>query len=269
MFDAAIMQRSFGAAKVALDRGTLTELSQSGSAKVMLPRTYGAAPELVFLNTSGGLTAGDRLEYSVTLGPDTRAIATTQTAERAYRADGEPAQATVSLHVASGGRLDWLPQDTILFDGSSFARRTDIRLCGDAVFLGLETMVLGRQAMGETVREIFLRDSRKVTRDGQVEVFDPLRLDSVAINRAGSPALLSNARAFSVLIYSGPDADRHLQDLRASLDEPGVEAAVSALPGRMILRACAADAWPLRRQIVRLIAILRPGGMPRVWQSQE
>ena len=244
-----------------------SELSQSGSAKVMLPRTYGAAPELVFLNTSGGLTAGDRLEYSVTLGPDTKAIATTQTAERAYRADGEPARASVLLHLASGGTLDWLPQETILFEGSSLIRRTDIQLCGDAVFLGLETVVLGRQAMGETVRNLYLRDNRKVTRNGRVEVFDPLRLDNSVIKRAGSPALLSDARAFSVLIYSGPDAERYLPDLRASLDEPGVEAAVSALPGRMILRAWAGDAWPLRRQMVRLIETLRPGGLPRVWQS--
>ena len=61
-------------------------MRQSGSAKVMLPRTHSGVPEIVFLNTSGGLTSGDRLEYSVTLGAGTRARATTQTAERAYRA---------------------------------------------------------------------------------------------------------------------------------------------------------------------------------------
>ena len=49
----------------------------------LLPPT---APEVVFLNTSGGLTAGDRLDYSLDLDADAQARATTQTAERAYRA---------------------------------------------------------------------------------------------------------------------------------------------------------------------------------------
>ena len=37
----------------------------------------GAVPEIVFLNTSGGLTGGDRLSYRVDLGDGCRAVATT------------------------------------------------------------------------------------------------------------------------------------------------------------------------------------------------
>ena len=80
MFDTAIMQRSTGLAEIAMEQGRLTGLSQSGSAKVMLPRSYGPAPEIVFLNTSGGLTAGDTLDYRVDLATGTSATATTQTA---------------------------------------------------------------------------------------------------------------------------------------------------------------------------------------------
>ena len=57
MFDAIPLQRSHGAAHVSLDGGRLTELRQSGSGKAILPRTHAAVPEIVFLNTSGGLTA--------------------------------------------------------------------------------------------------------------------------------------------------------------------------------------------------------------------
>lgn len=267
MLDDVQMQRSFGRARIALDRGRLTGLSQSGSAKAMLPRCHGNAPEIVFLNTSGGLTSGDRLGYRAELAAGTRAIATTQTAERAYRADGAPAKARVMLSVAAGGMLDWLPQETILFEGSALERETEVELAGDAVFLGLETVVLGRAAMGESLTRVRLSDQRRIRRDGRIELLDIFRLDDAALARAASPALLGPARAFATLILSAPGAEDRLDAARGVLDEPGVEAAASALPGRMIVRALAGDAWPLRRQMIRLIDILRPGGLPRVWQS--
>ncbi|MFD1796594.1 urease accessory protein UreD [Paracoccus aurantiacus] len=267
MLDAVDMQRSAGAACVAVDRARLTGLSQSGSAKAMLPRTHGAVPEIVFLNTSGGLTAGDRLDYEIDLAPGTRATATTQTAERAYRAEGGTARAGVRLRVGAGGALDWLPQETILFDGSALSRETEVDLEGDAAFLGVETVVLGRAAMGETVARACFRDTRRIRRDGRLELLDPFRLDSAALSRAAGPALLNGARAFAVLILSAPAAEDRLGDMRAAEVEPGVEIAASAMPGRLILRALAADAWPLRQQMARLIQILRPGGLPRVWQS--
>ena len=261
------MQRSAGVARVSIDRGRLTGLSQSGSAKALLPRSYGPAPEIVFLNTSGGLTSGDTLEYCVDLGPATRATATTQTAERAYRAEGLPARARVALTVGAGGALDWLPQETILFDGAKLDRETTVDLAEGASFLGLETVVLGRAAMGETLRRLHLHDRRLIRRNGRIEVLDPFRLDNSSLARADAPALLQGARAIAVLILSAPGAEDHLPTLRAALTEPGVTAAASALPGRIILRAHAPDAWPLRRQMARLIDTLRPGGLPRVWQS--
>ena len=267
MFDALHMQRSAGMARVALDRGRLIGLAQSGSAKAMLPRSHGPAPEIVFLNTSGGLTGGDRLDYRVDLAPGTRATATTQTAERAYRAEGAAAQARVTLTVGAGGALDWLPQETILFDACQLDRLTEVHLGEGASYLGLETVVLGRAAMGEVLRDVSLRDTRRIMRCGRLELLDPLRLDGGALGRARNPALLAGARAVAVLILSAPGAEDALPRLRAALTEPDVTAAASALPGRVVLRAHAPDAWPLRRQMARLINILRPGALPRVWQS--
>ena len=77
------MQRSHGVAAISLGlhkgRARLLDLAQSGSAKVILPHQgagMGAVPELVFLNTSGGLTGGDTLRYQITLGEGAQATAT-------------------------------------------------------------------------------------------------------------------------------------------------------------------------------------------------
>ena len=118
------LQRTRGAASVALGVSAgvtrIQGLRQEGSAKAFLPRTDADHPEVVFLNTAGGLTGGDTLSYRLALAEGGRATGTTQTAERAY-AQGPlgPAEMRVQLRVGAGARLDWLPQETILFDGSA------------------------------------------------------------------------------------------------------------------------------------------------------
>ncbi|MCU0912614.1 MAG: urease accessory protein UreD, partial [Rhodobacteraceae bacterium] len=82
------LQRARGTACVVLGPGGLERLAQAGSAKAMLPRVHGSAPEVVFLNTAGGLTGGDRMAFGLALGAGAGAVGTTQTAERVYRSCG-------------------------------------------------------------------------------------------------------------------------------------------------------------------------------------
>ena len=267
MLDSVSIQRSIGVAEVGLDRGRVTGLRQSGSAKVLLPRSYGARPEIVFLNTSGGLTAGDRLNYRVDLAAGTAALATTQTAERAYRAEGGAAQARVALSLGQGAQLDWLPQETILFDGAALVRETGVDLAPDARFLGVETLILGRAASGEVLRRQALCDTRRIRRDGRLLLVDPVHIDGGVLARAAGAAVLNGAKALATLVLAEGGAGDALAALRAELNEPGVTSAASARPGLVVVRCLSADGWPLRRQLTRLIARLRPGGLPRVWQS--
>ena len=83
-------------------------------------------------------------------------------------------------------------------------------------------------------------------------------------------AVLGGARAFASLVMVAPGLEDAIGPLRRVLDEPGVVAAASAYDGRLTLRAMAQDGWPLRRQIVRALSVLRRGAvLPRVWQFQE
>ena len=270
MFDATdpmpVLQRSRGAAHVVLGPRGLADLAQGGSAKAMLPRITAGLPQIVFLNTSGGLASGDRLSFAVTLRPATRALATTQTAERAYRATGPAARAEVRLTVGDNGWLDWLPQETILFDEARLERDTTVDLAPGAGCLLLEMIVLGRLAMGECPRRLHLRDRRVVRRAGRIVHHDALALDDAALPRLGGPALLDGARAVATLTMIAPHAPDLLAPARAVLDEPGVAGAASAPPGRLVIRLLARDDWPLRRQVNRLLTTLRPDPLPRIWQ---
>lgn len=261
------LQRSHGEAMVAIGRhagrSRLLRLRQQGSAKTIFPHV-GEVPEVVFLNTSGGLTGGDRLSFKLDLGAGVRAVATTQTAKRAYRAGSGMAEVSGSMTVGKSGWLDWLPQETILFVASALSRRTTIDLAGDAGCLALEAVVLGRPAMGEVVRRVMLRDNRTIRRDGVPVVVEPLLINDATL-QAG-PAVLGGARAFASLAIVGQGAEAALNLARAVLDEPGVDAAASAWDGKLSVRMMAVDGWPLRQQIRRVLAALRSAPLPRVWQ---
>ena len=260
-------QRSYGAAHVTLlsgpNGGRLDRLHQQGSAKAFL-HPGAAGPEIVLLNTSGGLTGGDSLSYRIDLAAGCRATGTTQTAERAYRSTGDAARVTVHHRLEAGAHLDWVPQETILFDQSHLARETTIDLAGDASCLMLESVVLGRAAMGETVGCVTLRDTRRITRAGKPVLVEPLHLTTEALT--AGPAVLAGARAFATLALVAHGAEDATSRARAELDEPGVTGAASGFDGKLVIRLMAADGWPLRRQIARLVQALRPGPLPRVWQ---
>lgn len=259
------MQRSSGEARVGFAGPRLRQLWQVGSAKAQLPRISGR-PEVVFLNTSGGLTSGDRLDFSVFLTEGAHVTATTQTAERAYRANDGPAHVRVMHDVGAGCWLDWLPQETILFDRSNLHRDTRIALAPDAGCLLLESVVLGRAAMAEEVRSLSLRDRRTLIRGGAPVFLEPLVLDTAALAHPGQTALLGGARAFATLVLCAQGAEDALGAARDALTE-GVEAAASAYDGKLVVRLLAADGWPLRRQILSLLRVLRRGAAPpRVWQ---
>lgn len=272
-FPAAGMQRARGDARVGLicdtsgatPRMRLTDLRQVGSAKAMLPHV-GGLPEVVFLNTAGGLTGGDEMTFQLDLGEGGRAVATTQTAERAYRASegAEPARLRVHHTVGAGAWLDWLPQETILYEGSALHRETRIDLAESAGCMLLEAVVLGRAAMAETLEHLRFSDRREVRRQGRPVLIEPLEIDTLRLTRK-TPAMIP-ARAFATLAVIGAGAEDAAGTARAALTVEGVTAAVSGFDGKCIIRIMAADGWPLRRQILALFSALRRDPVPRVWQ---
>jgi urease accessory protein len=246
----------------ALRAGTtrLARLHQAGSGKAMLPPGPGC--ELVLLNTSGGLTGGDRMEIEVAQEPGTRLMVTTQTAERAYRSVTGRARVLARYSLGAGAHLDLLPQETILFDQAALAREQEVALAGDATCLWIETLILGRAAMGEVVRRLDLSDRRRISRDGRPVFVENLRLDDAVLARDGA-ALLAGCRAFATLVLVAPDAADRLARAREALGQDG---AASAFDGKLVARLMAGDGWPLRQTLLRLIKAVRPGPLPRVWQ---
>jgi len=134
-------------------RTRLAVLEQSGAARVRFPKTGPGEPcEAVLINTAGGLTGGDSLTIAASLGDGASAVLTTAAAEKIYRARQDAVAISVALSVAGNAKLAWLPQPTIVFDRACLERMTRVDLSAGATFLGLEMLIFGRAAMGESVR---------------------------------------------------------------------------------------------------------------------
>ena len=106
----------------------------------------------------------------------------------------------------AGAALEWLPQETILFDRCALDRRLEVDLAADARFLGVETVVFGRTAMGETVRQGWLRDLIRVRRGGELLLHDAIRLDGAIDASLRRPAVGGGARVVATMVYVAPDA---------------------------------------------------------------
>jgi urease accessory protein len=264
------LQRSTGAASVQFTaragKTSLVDLAQKGSAKAMLPRVFTAHPEVVFMNTSGGLTGGDTLSYDMRLDAGTRICATTQTAERAYASTGAAAEVTVTADLGENARLDWLPQETILFEHAHLQRSTTLDLATGASALLVESLVLGRLAMGERPTLARITDKRMVRRNGRLFWAQNLCLDAGALANSHQPALLGGARAMAVIAFVADGGETAATALRALPLHEGAQMAVSGWDGRCLICITASDSWPLRAQIIRVITTLRAAPMPRVWQ---
>lgn len=266
------LERSKGTASLRFclrgGRPALADLAQSGSARALMPRSSSDRPEVVFLNTSGGLASGDRLSFAVSLAAGVAVTATTQTAERAYLCRDAAALVQVCASVGAGGRLDWLPQETILFEDCRLERDTRIDLAPGATCLMCESVVLGRRAMGEVPARSRLRDRRMVTLSGRPLWAESLRLDGGVLSDAHHPAMLAGNCAFAVLALLGTGTEAAVDAVRALPVTPGVTLAASGWNGRTIVRLMAADVWPLKQNLGRLIAHLTARPLPRVWQMQ-
>jgi len=242
----------------------------AGGLRLRFPNSAGPC-EAVLVNTGGGMAGGDRAAIEFTLEAGADVHATTQSAEKVYRSDGEAAQVATHLTLAAGARLAWTPQETILFDKSRLVRRLDADLATDASLLLIEATVFGRLAMGEEQIAASLRDRWRIRRDGRLVFADDLRLDDAA-QTLSRPAVGREARAIASFLFMAPDAASRIEALRAIFDEIAardgapLEAGASAVDGFVVGRGLSRDPAQLRAFVLAVMMALTGRPTPRVWQ---
>lgn len=261
-----VLQRARGEGRViATARDGRTEIAtlyQEGCAKVRLPHTHSEALQAVLMNTAGGLTGGDHIRWTATANAGARLVLTTPACERAYRSTGAEARVENRLVAHTGAHIDWLPQETILYEGSRLNRSLDVDLAEDATLTAVEAVLLGREAMGEAARGARLRDNWRIRRGGKLIHAEATVLGGGGGERDGL-SLLDNALAFATVLHVAPNAELRLAAVRALLPRTG---GASVIGDRLTVRLLAASGLALRQSLSPIIALLSSAGsVPRLW----
>ena len=266
-------QRAVGELRVDVRRRgaatVLDGLRQAGCLKARFPRGGDAAwLDVAMLNIGGGVAGGDRLDLKFGMAAGTQAIFAAQAAERFYRALPGTAAARLrtEIVVAKDAAAEWLPQESIFFDRCKLDRVLDVRLAGNARFLGLEMLVFGRAAMGEAVRSAEISDAIRVRRDGRPILWDAIRLHGDVSEIMARTAVARGARAVATLVMVDPEAAAMLEPVRAVLADAPAEAGASCWDGMLVVRALAESGAALRATMIAVLHVVRGGrALPRVW----
>ena len=271
---APVSNRARGALAAGFRRvGARTEVvgpHETGGYRLRLPRAHGESCEAVIVNTGGGMAGGDRADFAFAAEAGAAVTLTTTAAEKVYRgaeAGGTKAETRVgvALTLAAAAALDWLPQETILFDGARLARRLDVDMAEDADLLMAETLVFGRLGMGERMGSGRIRDRWRVRRGGRLALAEDLDLDGDVAGLLDRPALGGGARASATVVWASRDAESGLERARAALDVAEVTGGASGWNGMLVARAVSPSPRALRAAIVTLLSGLRGRALPRLW----
>jgi len=248
---------------------------QSGCTRMRLPRAeaVGEPPAAVLINTAGGLAEGDVVDHAISWEAGARAIVTSQAAEKVYRALREGSRIALHMEVAAGAHAEWLPQETILFDGARFRRETRVSLAADARLLAAEIVVFGRTARGERIAAGHYLDRWRIAREGRLVWADALGWTDEPTAALAHPAGFAGAIATATVVYAGPDAAGLLDAARGALAGGAGPSGVTCVNGLLVARFLASDAQRLRSDLARLWCTMRakaanlPARLPRTWYT--
>lgn len=172
---------------VAVKSGGQTVLMRSrhlGPLRVQRPFIEeSGACQVYVLHPPGGIVGGDTLDVQVCATRRANLLLTTPGAGKFYRSTGKLAEQGLRLRVEAGSSIEWLPQESIVFDGAVAASRSRIDLVGDAQVIWWEVTCLGRPASSEQFTRGAFSQSLELFHEGR-----PLLLERSRC-LGGEPAL--------------------------------------------------------------------------------
>lgn len=235
---------------------------------------YPEGPEVclhIIVHPPGGIAGGDELQIDLDLAAGAHTLITSPGAAKWYRSFGRTARQTLQAQLASGAVLEWLPQETMLFNGADVTIHNRFDLADDARLLAVDVVCLGRRASDERFTEGLWRQKTEIRREGKLLWHEqtvlaggsPL-LDS-AVGMAGEPVTGS-------LIWAGPPLPQEITDACRALRVEG-RLAVTQLPDVWVVRYLGPGSEAAQTALRQVWALVRPAALgreavaPRIWAT--
>jgi len=227
----------------------------------------------IVVHPPGGVVGGDALDIAVEAERGAHALLTTPGAAKWYRSANRTASQHVRLAARSGAAIEWLPQESIVFDGASASWTVDAEVDDDATIVGLDVVMLGRAARGERFARGEVRVRTRLWRAGAPAFVEQWRLAG-GDPRLSGPQGLASAPCFGTLwaLADPRRLERAVEPVRTALTD--LDAAATLLPaGVLLVRAVGSGPEPVRQRLEAAWAALRPlvlgieANRPRIWNT--
>ena len=251
----------------------LTRRRHNGPLRVLKPFYPEAATvcHLYILHPPGGIVGGDILNINVELDAGAHALLTTPAANKFYYCDERYASQSQNLVVVGDSRLEWLPQETIVFNGARAETGLQIDLQGNAQVVCWDIFCFGRPAAGELFRQGRFGMTQLISRDGRPVWRERSVIDGGAVMTA--PWGLQGKSVSGTMLATGC-TPHHLELLRRHeklADEDGFS--VALIDEILAVRMLADRVDTVRQVFFTAWSILRPALLkrdachPRIWAT--
>ncbi|HBL12063.1 MAG TPA: urease accessory protein [Cyanobacteria bacterium UBA11162] len=229
----------------------------------------------VILHTAGGMVGGDRLSQRIDLHPNAHTLITTAAASKVYRSNGQAAKQTVEIQVEASACLEWLPQETIVFNGAVYQQDLRVELAPGASWLGWEITRFGRTARREQFLQGEWRSHTEIWQQGQ-----PLWIDRQGLlageESINSPHGLAGQPIVASLIWIGqPISSTIVNQARMiwmATERQGEAGVTQTLGQGLVCRYRGSSTSEVRNWFIEVWQLLRLSCFgcqaikPRVWQ---
>ncbi|ALK96901.1 urease accessory protein UreD [Massilia sp. WF1] len=225
------------------------------------------ACQVIVVHPPGGVVGGDCLEIGMRIGAGGQVFATSPGAAKWYRANGRRSSQAVRLQAGEGAALEWMPQETIFYDGACVDLEHEVELGAGTPYIGSEILCFGRRAMGERFLRGQVRQRTRIRQGGRLVWHEQGLLDAAGLE---SPLGLQGKSVCATLLAVGrPLPAAVLARLRAA--DPDL--ALSQVKSVFVARHLGIDTEAARAAMLRVWQAVRPhllgmdASVPRIWNT--
>ena len=259
-------------------RGAVTRLTRSrhwGPLRVQRPFYPGDCGEchLYLLHPPGGMVTGDVLDVDIDLAEKAGGLITTPSAGKIYRGNTSAVSQRQRVVVRQGSAscLEWLPLETIVFDGARGDLSLRVDMAADSACGLWDIVCLGRPAAGEGFSYGYLRQRVELYLDGKPVYVESNHFDGGS-ELLTQPWGLAARTVAGTFIAAGDVSAVDMGHLRGLLPEDEL-ISVSCMDQVLAMRYLGNSAEECRRyfgaawRYLKPLLMSRPFVEPRIWAT--
>ena len=259
------LQKSFGQLDIKFKDNEIKKFYQKGCSKSIIPNVAGKLEQMILINTSGGITSGDKLSTRIEL--DNSSVCTsTQAAEKIYKGSDEPAEINIDLKIINNSNMFWLPQEMILFNNCNIRRKINIEVDNNSNFLMCESIVFGRTSMKENFESGIYFDFWQLFKNEKLIHVESSNTKGYEKDLFSKAASFNKKCAVNVILAVGENIIKKAEMLKSNLvDTKFTNSEISIWDEKLVIRTLSLDNYHLRIALEKIMSYFFNDNIPKIW----